>query len=89
MSKRRFDYVAIYTAVKNGMTREEAVEKFHVSTATLSIILTAGDAFWGVPPKDTPLSGYTPRQLMEELKRKGYTGQLKYVKVETIDLDAI
>ena len=45
MSKRRFDYVAIYTAVKNGMTREEAVEKFHVSTATLSIILTAGDAF--------------------------------------------
>ena len=81
--------MTIYTAVKNGLTKQEAIEKFNVSSATLGNIMTAGDAFLGYKPKDTPLSEYTPRQLMEELKRKGYTGQLKYVRVETIDLDAI
>ena len=30
---------------------------------------------------DNPLIGYTPRQLMEELARRGYTGKLSYTKV--------
>ena len=32
------------------------------------------------------LSDFTPRELMEELKRRGYEGKLRYVRVEEIDL---
>ncbi len=32
------------------------------------------------------LSDFTPRELMEELKRRGYEGKLRYVRIEEIDL---
>ena len=32
------------------------------------------------------LADYTPRQLMEELARRGYEGKLTYTKIETIDI---
>lgn len=34
----------------------------------------------------TDLSRFTPRQLMEELARRGYKGELTYVRVERIDI---
>lgn len=89
MGKRKFDYPAIYVAVKNGLSKQEAVEKFNVSLATLGIIMTAGDAFVDYKPKDNPLGDYTPRQLLEELKRRGYSGKLQRVEVRTVDLDAL
>lgn len=89
MAKRRFDYPAIYNAVMNGMTKDEAMSTFKVSSATLGIIMTAGDAFLGYKPKNTPLSEYTPRQLMEELRSRGYTGKLQYVEVKTIDFNTL
>lgn len=36
--------------------------------------------------KKLRLSGFTPRELMEELKRRGYEGKLTYTRIETIDL---
>lgn len=89
MGKRKFDYPAIYVAVKNGLTKQEAVEKFNVSPATLGIIMTAGDAFSDYKPKANPLGDFTPRQLMEELRRRGYTGKLQFVEVKTIDLNTM
>lgn len=35
------------------------------------------------------LSEFTPRELMEELKRRGYEGKLTYVETHTIDLSSI
>ena len=32
------------------------------------------------------LKDFTPRELMQELKERGYDGKLKYVKVEEVDL---
>ena len=32
------------------------------------------------------LQDYTPRELMEELARRGYEGKLTYTRVETIDI---
>lgn len=32
------------------------------------------------------LADFTPRQLMEELARRGYKGQLTYTHIETIDI---
>lgn len=84
---RKYDYCEIYSAVKSGLTKEEVKELYGVSDATLGIIITAGDAFTGFVPDQHPLSKFTPRQLMEELKRRGYTGKLQYVEVKTIDLN--
>lgn len=36
--------------------------------------------------KGPGLSAYTPRQLMEELARRGYTGELEYVEKHIIDI---
>lgn len=35
------------------------------------------------------LKDFTPRELMQELKERGYEGKLKFVKVEEIDLSNI
>ena len=34
---------------------------------------------------DNPLSKFTPRELMEELKRRGYRGKLEYTSVIDIE----
>ncbi len=38
-------------------------------------------------PENSPLSAFTPRQLMEELRRRGYKGELTYI--QKIDLEHI
>lgn len=35
------------------------------------------------------LSDFTPRELMEELKRRGYDGKITYTRVEEIDLSKL
>ena len=37
------------------------------------------------PDSENPLSAYTPRQLMCELKRRGYTGKLYIQQVADLD----
>ena len=37
--------------------------------------------------KKQRLSEFTPRELMEELKRRGYVGTLEYVEVHKINLE--
>lgn len=40
-----------------------------------------------LPFKDPRLSGFTPRDLMRELKARGYTGKLQYV--QHIDMEKL
>ena len=35
------------------------------------------------------LADFTPRELMEELKRRGYRGKLEYIETHTIDLSTL
>ena len=37
------------------------------------------------PDSENPLSAYTPRQLMQELKRRGYTSKLYIQQVADLD----
>lgn len=39
--------------------------------------------------KTMRLKDFTPRELMEELKRRGYEGKLTYVETHVIDLSTI
>lgn len=39
--------------------------------------------------KKLRLADFTPRELMEELKRRGYEGKLTYVETHTIDLSTL
>ena len=87
MSKRKYDYREIYLAAKNGMSRNELKEMYGIPANTLATIITMGDVFTGLAKNEQPLSKFTPRQLMEELASRGYTGQLKYT--QTIDLGRI
>lgn len=36
--------------------------------------------------KKMRIEDFTPRELMEELSRRGYTGKLKFVQVKEIDI---
>lgn len=39
--------------------------------------------------KDARLSEFTPRELMKELARRGYKGELQYVSVQKISIDKL
>ena len=39
--------------------------------------------------KALKLSDFTPRELMAELKRRGFDGKITYTRIETIDLSTI
>jgi hypothetical protein len=39
--------------------------------------------------KALKLSDFTPRELMAELKRRGYEGKITYTRIETIDLSTL
>lgn len=39
--------------------------------------------------KTLKLSDFTPRELMAELKRRGYEGKITYTRIETIDLSTL
>ena len=41
------------------------------------------------PDSENPLSTFTPRQLMQELVRRGYAGKLKLVTINEIDLNKL
>ena len=42
-----------------------------------------------VPSEKPSLADYTPRELMQELKLRGYTGKLKLVRVQEVDFDRL
>lgn len=42
-----------------------------------------------VKARSLRLKDFTPRELMQELKERGYDGKLKYVRVEEVDLSRL
>ena len=61
-------------AAHTGHQRTKVVAPTHTQESTSTAIPT------------TELSRFTPRQLMEELAKRGYKGELTYVRVERIDI---
>lgn len=42
-----------------------------------------------VPSEKPSLADYTPRELMQELKQRGYTGKLKLVRIQEVDFNRL
>lgn len=85
-AKRRVDYKEVYQFTKE-WGKEEALEQFEISRSLLRQIISIGDAILDNKPISRlarPIDQYSPRELMQELARRGYEGKLSFK--QTIDI---
>lgn len=80
MARQRLDYCAIYDYLQEH-TLEDAVKKFNATEKAILMVQRIGDAFKERKQSVTPLSDFTPRELMMELANRGYKGRLTYQQV--------
>ena len=78
-SKNPFWYIKVCRECNSKNRREGALQRGKIKQQAIDALNA----------RKLRLSDFTPRELMEELKRRGYEGKLRYVKVEEIDLNNI
>ena len=82
-AKRKFNYREVYQFAKE-WGKQEALEEFQISDSLLRTIVSIGDEILEkkpVPKEAKTLDQYSPRELMQELARRGYEGKLTYKQV--------
>lgn len=82
-AKRKCDYRKVYLFVKE-WGQKDAIEEFGISPGLVRTIVAIGDAILDrkPPEKDAKtLDKYSPRELMQELAKRGYEGKLTYKQV--------
>lgn len=79
-AKRKCDYRQVYLFTRE-WGQEEAIKEFGISSSLIHSIVSIGDAILDKksPEKDAKtLDKYSPRELMQELAKRGYEGKLTY-----------
>ena len=79
--------MGIYIFLQNHSV-EEAAKEYNVTEKAVASIKNIGDALTTNRPKplnSKPLNMFTPRELMEELARRGYKGKLLYTSEVDIE----
>ena len=87
-AKRKCDYRQVYLFTKE-WGKKAAIEEFRISPGLLRNIVAIGDAILEnkTPEKDAKtLDKYSPRELMQELAKRGYEGKLAYTYKQIIDI---
>lgn len=87
MRRREFNLAEIYFFAKRA-GKEEAIAKYRRSYSTINQIVATGDDIVEALTKQGKVSAeckqaidkFTPRELMEELARRGYRGKLQYTQ---------
>ena len=82
-AKRKCDYREVYLFIKE-WGQKDAIEEFGISPSLARNITSIGDAILEnkIPEKDAKtLDQYSPRELMQELARRGYEGKLTFKQV--------
>lgn len=85
-AKRKCDYRQVYLFAKE-WGQKDAIKEFGISPGLIRNIVSIGDAVTEnkAPKKDAKtLDQYSPRELMQELAKRGYEGKLTYK--QTIDI---
>ena len=89
MAKKRLNYRGVYLFAKE-WGKKDAAEEFHVNEPTVRYIVNIGDSLLENKPlaKDAKaLEDYSPRELMQELAKRGYEGKLIYK--QTVDIQKL
>ena len=87
MRRREHNFAEIYFFAKRA-GKEEAIAKYRRSYSTINQIVATGDDIVEALTKQGKVSAernqaidkFTPRELMEELARRGYRGKLQYTQ---------
>lgn len=82
MARKKLDYLEIYIFLGNHSAKD-AAEQFGVTEKAVAMVKRIGDALLFEKPKPQnakPLDKFTPRELMEELARRGYKGKLQFTQ---------
>lgn len=86
-AKRKHDYREMYLFAKE-YGKEATMDAFGASKATVGYVISIGDALTEnrpIPKDAKTLDKYSPRELMQELARRGYEGRLTYKQVIDIN----
>ena len=89
MAKKRLNYKEVYLFAKE-WGKKDAAEEFSVNEPTIRYIVNIGDSLLENKPlaKDAkPLGDYSPRELMQELAKRGY--ECKLVYKQTVDIQKL
>lgn len=81
--ERKFDYRKVYLFAKE-YGQKDTIEEFGISRSLIRTIVAIGDAILDrkPPEKDAKtIDKYTPRELMQELAKRGYEGKLTYKQI--------
>ena len=79
-AKRKCDYRQVYLFAKE-WGQKDAIKEFGISPGLIRSIISIGDAILEnkTPGEDAKtLDQYSPRELMQELAKRGYEGELTY-----------
>lgn len=82
-AKSKYDYREMYLFAKE-YGKEATMDAYGVSRATIGYVTSIGDALTEnrpIPKDAKTLDKYSPRELMQELARRGYEGRLTYKQV--------
>ena len=84
--KAKVDYIDVYFYAKEH-GKKAASEQFNLSMSRVANTVLLGDVSMADKPVEKhakTIDKYSPRELMEELARRGYTGKLQFT--QTIDI---
>lgn len=82
-AKRKYDYRKVYLFVKE-RGQKDAIEEFGISPGLVRTIVAIGDEILEnkpIPREARTIDKYSPRELMQELAKRGYEGKLTYKQV--------
>ena len=65
------------------------VEKYEVKKDNMKHVTSTPIVVPVVAKKEKQLSDYTPRELMVELKKRGFTGKLKLIRIDEVDFEKL
>ena len=85
--QKKHDYLELYTVAKE-RGKEFVCKTYGISMGNMNAIIRIGDDLFKdreLPKNAKTLEEFTPRELMEELARRGYKGELQYMQKINIE----
>ncbi len=76
MKEPKFNCAEVYNYAK-AYGKDKAAKQYGISMGLVGYIVRTGEELQ-LPPRKPAITQFSPRELMEELARRGYRGKLTY-----------